>query len=213
MTTSPAGHSPSVVVFDFGGVLIDWNPRHVYRELIPDPGKMEDFLANVTTMDWHVPQDHGGDPIEATRQLQAQHPGQEELIAAFYGRFDDMCAHCFPEVAALVTRLHAAGTPLFMLSNAPHFLDDWVRGPARARHPFLGLFRDYVVSGKVGHSKPNAGIYDLVCKIGRFKPADAVLVDDVLANVEGARRFGMAAIHHRSSEETAAALRALGFPA
>ncbi|MBS0519679.1 MAG: HAD family phosphatase [Proteobacteria bacterium] len=200
-----------MAIFDFGGVLVDWNPRHLYRKLIPDPAEMERFLAEVTTRDWHVVQDHGGDPTEATQRLQARHPGKEALIAAFYDRFDEMNAHAFPDMAALVERLHAAGTPLYLLSNAPNLLDPWLRGPASERHPFLGLFRDYVVSGLVGHSKPDAAIYELVCRTGGFEPADAVFIDDVLANVEGARAVGMAAIHHRSAEQTAAELRALGF--
>ncbi|SKA21368.1 2-haloacid dehalogenase [Enhydrobacter aerosaccus] len=207
--TTPS--SPTVAVFDFGGVLVDWNPRHLYRKLIPDPAEMERFLAEVTTRDWHTVQDHGGDPAVATRQLQALHPGKEALIAAFYDRFDEMNEYAFPEMAALVEQLHEAGTPLYLLSNAPNLLDPWLRGPARERHPFLGLFRDYVVSGLVGHSKPNAEIYELVCRTGSFEPADAVFIDDVLANVEGARAAGMTAIHHRTPEETATELRALGF--
>lgn len=201
---------PSVVVFDFGGVLIDWNPRHLYRQLIPDPIEMERFLAEVTTREWHVVQDGGGNPAEATRRLQALHPDRHELIGAFYGRFDEMCAHCFPDMAALVERLHQAGTPLYLLSNAPALLDGWLRGAARQRHPFIGHFRDYVVSGLVGHSKPGRAIYDLVCRAGNFQPGDAVFVDDVIANVEGAREAGMAAIHHRSAAETEAELRTLG---
>jgi 2-haloacid dehalogenase len=195
-----------------GGVLLDWNPRHLYRKLIPEPEKMEQFLASVTTTQWHVVQDHGGDPAEATRRLQAEFPAHASLIAAFYDRFDEMCEHAFSDMTELVDRLHRAGTPLYLLSNAPAFLDGWLRGPAHKRHPFLGHFRDYVVSGKVGCSKPAPEIYDLVCRTGRFQPGDAVFIDDVQANVEGARSFGMNAIHHRSADETARALRAMGLP-
>jgi 2-haloacid dehalogenase len=204
---------PSVAVFDFGGVLIDWNPRHLYRKLIAEPEQMERFLAEVTTRDWHSTQDYGGDPAEATRRLQAAHPGKEALIAAFYARFDEMCEHAYAPMVALVERLHASGTPLYLLSNAPGFLDAWLRGPARERHPFLGHFRDYVVSGLVGHSKPDAAIYALMCRTGGFAPGEAVFIDDVPANVDGARAAGMAAIHHRSADQTTAELRALGLPA
>jgi len=203
----------SVVVFDMGGVLLDWNPRHLYSKLIADPEEMERFLATVTTTQWHGVQDEGGDPAESTRRLQAQHPGKEALIDAFYGRFDEMLDHPFPPMAALVERLHGAGTPLYLLSNAPAFLDAWLRGPAHERHPFLGRFRNYVVSGLVGCSKPDAAIYDLVCRTGGFQPGAAVLIDDNLPNVEGARTFGMKAVHHRSADETIAALRGLGLPA
>lgn len=201
------------MVFDLGGVLIDWNPRHLYRKLIADPAEMEDFLATVTTKQWHGVQDAGGDPDEATRDLQARHPDQAALIAAFYGRFDEMCDHAFPPMAALVERLHGAGTPLYLLSNAPDLLDAWLRGPAHRRHPFLGLFRDYVVSGTVKCSKPDAAIFELLCRTGRFRPTDAVLIDDVEGNVAGARAVGMAGIVHRSAAETIDRLRALGLPA
>ena len=205
--------SPSVVVFDFGGVLVDWNPRHLYQKLIADPAEMERFLSEVTTTKWHQVQDHGGDTIEATRRLKALHPDKEALIEAFYGRFDEMNEHLFPEMAAVVERLHAAGTPLYLLSNAPDILDTWLRGAARLRHPCLGLFRDYVVSGLVKCSKPDAPIYELACRVGGFQPNDAVFIDDVLVNVDGARAIGMHGIHHRSAEQTAAELRALGLPA
>ncbi len=203
----------SIAVFDMGGVLLDWNPRHLYRKLIADPEDMERFLATVATTQWHNVQDQGGDPAEATRRLKAEHPGKEDLIEAFYGRFDEMLDHPFPQMAGLVERLHDAGTRLYLLSNAPGFLDAWLRGPAIERHPFLGRFSDYVVSGHVGHSKPDAAIYDLVCRTGGFRPGEAVLIDDNLPNIEGARAFGMKAVHHRSADETIAALQALGLPA
>ena len=204
---------PSVAVFDMGGVLLDWNPRHLYRKLIADPQEMERFLATVPTTPWHNLQDAGGDPAEATRQLKARHPGQEALIEAFYGRFDEMMERSFPEMVALVERLHGAGTPLYLLSNAPDLVDTWLRGPGRIRHPFLGRFRDYVVSGVVKCLKPDAAIYALVCRTGGFQAGEAVFIDDNLPNVEGARAFGMHAVHHRSAAETVEALRKLGFPA
>ncbi len=211
--SGPRPPGPSVAVFDMGGVLLDWNPRHLYRKLIADGGEMERFLATVTTTQWHVAQDHGGDPAKATRRLLDRHPDKKDLIEAFYGRFDEMLDHPFPRMAGLVERLHAAGTPLYLLSNAPAFLDPWLRGPGRDRHPFLGRFRNYVVSGLVGCAKPDATIYDLVCRTGGFRPGEAVFIDDNLPNVEGARTFGMKAIHHRSADETEAALRGLGLPA
>ena len=211
--TMTAAQNPSVVVFDLGGVLIDYNPRHLYRKLFDDPDAMEEFLASVATTEWHVRQDHGGDPAAATRALIERHPDKAALIEAYYGRFDEMLDHPFPEMTALVERLYDAGTPLFLLSNAPAFLDDWARGPGRRRHPFLSCFRDVVVSGRVGYSKPDTGIYRLVCRAGGFASDQAVFVDHSLPNVEGARAAGLRAIHHRMPGETIAALRALGLPA
>ena len=121
-------------------MLIDWNPRHLYRKLISDPAEMERFLAEVTTREWHQVQDHGGDPAEATRRLQALHPDKHELIGAFYGRFDEMARSPFPRWRRWSSACTRAGTQLYLLSNAPNLLDPWLRGPARQRHPFLGLF-------------------------------------------------------------------------
>ncbi len=196
-----------------GGVLVDWNPRHLYRKLIPDPAEMEDFLATVTTSQWHGAQDRGGDPAIATRELKARHPGKADLIEAFYDRFDEMCAHAIAPMGELVERLHRAGTPLYLLSNAPGFLDSWLRGPGQGTHPFLGRFRDYVVSGNVSCWKPDAAIYEHVCKTGGFAPETAVFIDDVVANVDGARAVGMHGIHHRDAAMTTAELRAMGLPA
>jgi 2-haloacid dehalogenase len=204
---------PSVVVFDMGGVLIDWNPRHLYRKLIDDPKEMERFLATITTNDWHMAQDRGGDPAEATRRLKEQHPAHADLIEAFYDRFDEMLDHAFPQMVEVVERLHGADTPLYLLSNAPAFLDTWARGRGQRRHPFLVCFRDVVVSGLVGCCKPDAAIYQLVCRTGNFQPWQAVLVDDNLPNVDGARAFGLHAIHHQSAAQTIAALRTLGLEA
>jgi 2-haloacid dehalogenase len=205
--------NPSHVIFDLGGVLIDWDPRHLYRKLIPDPVEMERFLGDVATPAWHGAQDRGGDPAEATRRLQVRHPDKAGLIGAFYARFDEMLEHEIPAMARLVERLHAAGVPLYLLSNAPAFLETWVRGNGRSRHRFIGLFRDYVVSGAVGSVKPQAAIFELACKRGGFAAEDAVFIDDSLPNVEGARAAGLHAVHHRTADDTAAALRALGLPA
>lgn len=213
MNAKTAPKQPLSVVFDMGGVLIDWNPRHLYRKLIPDNDEMERFLAEIATSSWHGTQDHGGDPAEATRKLQQRHPDKAQLIGAFYSRFDEMLDHEIPAMARLVERLHAANVPLYLLSNAPAFIETWVRGNGRSRHKFMGLFRDYVVSGAVGCAKPQAAIYQLACQRGGFEAKNAVFIDDVATNAEGARTAGWHGIHHRSADETIAALRALGVPA
>ncbi len=138
-----------------GGVLIDYNPRHLYRKLIPQEAGDGGFPRH---------RDHprvayaarttSGDPAIATRAAAGAPSRQEALIAAYYDRFDEMLDHAFPPMAALVERLGDAGVPLYLLSNAPGFLDAWLRGPARARHPFIGRFRDFVVSGMSAAGSP-----------------------------------------------------------
>ena len=205
----------SIVIFDLGGILIDWNPRHLYRRLISDADTLETFLANVTTSEWHGGQDKGGDPAAATRALKQRFPEHGALIDAWYGRFDEMCAVAFPEMAALVERLAAAGVPLYLLSNAPAFMDTWMRpgGRLHTRHPFLRHFRDLVVSGAVGCWKPDAAIYRLACTAAGTAADRAVFIDDSAANAAGARATGLHGIHHRDAATTIAELRALGLPA
>ncbi|MBB0213527.1 HAD family phosphatase, partial [Ralstonia pickettii] len=101
------------VVFDFGGVLIDWSPEYLYRELIPDDAERRWFFTHVCTMDWVVRQDGGQTIEEGTAELVAKFPAHEGLIRAFYARWHEMIGGVLDEGAALVDRLDAQGMPLF----------------------------------------------------------------------------------------------------
>ncbi len=105
------------VVFDFGGVLIDWNPDYLYRQLIPDPAERRRFLTEVCGMDWVVRQDAGQSLEAGTAEKLAAFPEHEALIRAFYARWPEMIAGTFEPGVALVERLHEAGMPLYGLTN------------------------------------------------------------------------------------------------
>src|SRR6266404_2953452 len=107
-----------VVIFDLGGVLIDWNPRHLYRKLFDgDEPAMEHFLATVCTQEWNRSQDAGRLVGDAAHLLRQQHADKAELIDAFYGRFDEMMAGPISGTVDILAELHARGTPLYLLSN------------------------------------------------------------------------------------------------
>jgi len=179
------------VIFDLGGVLIDWDPRHLYRKLFAgDDAAMEAFLATVCTNEWNRAQDAGRSCAEATRLLQAQHPDRAELIAAYYARFDEMMRGPIEGSVAILAELRARGTPLYALTN---FSAETYR-PAFRRFEFLSWFDGVVVSGEVGALKPERRIFEILCRRYRIDPARAVFIDDVAANAEGARQFGMHAI-------------------
>src|ERR1700730_14162318 len=111
------GHR-DVVIFDLGGVLIDWNPRYLYRKLFDgDEPAMEHFLATVCTQEWNRGQDAGRLVTDAARLLKQQHADKAELIDAFYGRFDEMMAGPINGTVDILAELHARGTPLSLLSN------------------------------------------------------------------------------------------------
>lgn len=182
------------VVFDLGGVLIDWNPRHLYRKLLPDDASVEAFLAEVCTADWNYQQDAGRAVADAVAEVSARHPERAELIAAYYERFEEMLGGPIEEAVAVVAELAAAGVPLYALTN-------WSRETfpiARRRFDFLQRFRGIVVSGEERAAKPDPRIYQILLERYRLDPASCLFIDDVARNAEGARAAGMQAIVYTS---------------
>jgi 2-haloacid dehalogenase len=196
-----------VVIFDLGGVLLDWNPRHLYRQLFPgDEAGMELFLATVCTSDWNRQQDAGRSCAEAARLLKAEHPDKAELIDAYYTRHLDMIAGPIDGTVALLTELRERGTPLYFLSN--YAAETYKL--ALKRFDFLSWFDGGVVSGEHRIIKPDPAIYALLLDRCGIDPHRAVFIDDVAANAEAARAFGIHPIHFREPDALRAALSELG---
>lgn len=199
---------PRAVVFDLGGVLIDWDPRHLYRKLFDDAAAMEHFLAEICSPDWNRGFDAGRPFAEGVAELSARHPDRAELIAAFHTRWGEMVAGPIAGTVAHLEALARAGVPLFALTN-------WSAETfpiARGRFAFLRHFGDIVVSGEVGLVKPDARIYALLLeRIGR--PPDACLfIDDSAANVEAARVIGLDAVRFEDAARLGAELARRGLP-
>ena len=179
------------VVFDFGGVLIDWSPEYLYRELIPDDTERRWFLTHVCAMDWVIRQDGGQTIEEGTAELVAKFPEHEALIRAFYARWHEMIGGVLEEGAALVDRLEAQGVPLFGLTNwsAQTFPYAW------DNFPVLRRFREIVVSGRVKLVKPDPAIYrEMQARIEPHLPGIAphelVFIDDNAKNAAAATALG-----------------------
>jgi 2-haloacid dehalogenase len=187
---------PSIVVFDIGGVLIDWNPRYLYRKLFAeDEAAMERFLAEICTADWNLEQDRGRDWDEAVRELSARYPEQAELIAAYHLRWEEMAPGPIPGTEGIVAALEARGVPLYCITNfSPSKLE-----MARRRFPVLDRFRGTVVSGVVGLVKPDPAIYRRLLDDHGLKAADCLFIDDVGKNVAGAQAVGMHAVRFTSA--------------
>ena len=197
----------TVVVFDFGGVLIDWNPRHLYRKLFPgDEAGMEDFLANICTPAWNLRQDRGGKIADAVRELTAMHPEKAALIAAYYDRFDEMMLGPIEGTVAILAELRERGVPLYGLTN----FSAETYPLSLARFGFIKWFRGVLVSGAEGVVKPDPAIYRLLVERFGFDPRDAVFIDDVKANAEGAACVGIKGIHFTGPEALRAELAAVG---
>jgi 2-haloacid dehalogenase len=198
---------PDTVVFDLGNVLIRWDPRNIYRKLIPDAAEMEEFLASVCTHDWNLRQDAGRPIAEAEAELIAKFPDKSDLIRAYYGRFQEALGGPIAGSVALLERLHANGTSLYALTN-------WSAETfkiARPMFPFLERFRHIVVSGELKLVKPDAAIFrHLLDVVG--KPAQACFfIDDSDKNIAGAAALGFHTHHFSEPGALGLDLERLGF--
>jgi 2-haloacid dehalogenase len=181
---------PTTVVFDLGGVLVDWDPRYMYRQLFDDPDEMESFLAEVTTAEWNAHQDAGRPWAEAIELLVAEHPQRRELIEAYRRRWPEMLAGEIPGTVDVLADLRAAGVRLLALSN-------WSAETfpvARERFEFLAWFEEIVVSGEVGVNKPDRRIFEHLMEHFDIEPRAALFIDDSSANVEAAEELGFGAV-------------------
>jgi 2-haloacid dehalogenase len=196
-----------VVVFDFGGVLLNWNPRHLYRKLFAgDEAAMESFLANVCTPAWNERQDAGRSFADAVAELLPRHPDKAALIAAFGQRFDEMIAGPIDGTVEILAELKRAGVPRYGLTNfsAETF------GPQRQRFEFLSWFDGIVVSGEEGVIKPDPRIFRILLERYRIAPEEAVFIDDSPGNAAAAVALGIHGIHFRSPELLRRELASLG---
>ena len=196
-----------IVVFDLGGVLIDWNPRHLYRKLFAgDDAAMEHFLSTVCTHEWNRGHDSGRSFAEGARLLKIDHPDKAELIDAYCARFDEMMAGPIAGSVEILAELKALGTPLYGLTN----FSAETYPAAFERFEFLRWFRGILVSGEVKMIKPDPRIFQLLIERFAIDPQRAVYIDDVAANAMAARPFGMHAIHFTNAEALRQELAELG---
>ena len=195
------------VIFDLGGVLIDWNPRHLYRQFFPgDDAGLEYFLAEVTTSEWNRELDGGRSFAEAIADLQRQHPQHRDLIAMYWDRWPEMLGGVNAETAKIVRDLKASGVRVFALSDWSAETFPFAKGIV----PELELFDDIQISGEAGMTKLDPRAFGLA--IARFKvdPATTVFIDDAPANLDGARSAGLTAVHFTDAEGLRTELTDLG---
>ena len=195
-----------VVVFDLGGVLIDWNPRHLYRQLFDDEAAMERFLAEVCHTAWNEEQDRGRTFAEAIEEAAGRFPEERALIEAYHQRWGEMLAGPIEGSVAVLAELKEAGHELHALTN-------WSVETfpiARERYAFLDWFGSILVSGEERLIKPDPRIFELLLeRIGRTAEA-CVYIDDNPKNAAAAAALGFDAVHFRSPEQLRANLTRLG---
>jgi 2-haloacid dehalogenase len=205
--TDAARCSRSVVVFDLGGVLLNWDPRHLYRKLFAgDDEAMEGFLRDVCTEEWNECQDAGRTFADAAAELLPAHADKAHLIHAFGARFDEMIPGAIDGTVDIVRALKRSRVPVYALTNwsAETFPSQ------RARFDFLSEFDGIVVSGEEGVIKPDVRIFRILLDRYSIDPHAAVFIDDNPVNASVAATLGIHGIHFQSPELLRRELEALG---
>ena len=195
------------ILFDFGNVLLEWNPRHVYRRYFPNNEEgMEQFLQEVNFMDWNAQLDKGRSFTEGVALLSRQFPHRADLIQAYHEHWEKSIGKHFQGTVEIMKRLKQSGYQVYGLSNWSAETFPIVRD----RYDFFGLLDDIVISGEVGAIKPEPEIFKIMLeRIG--KPAEQCLfIDDSLANIEQAHKMGFATIHFESSDQLEREMHKLG---
>lgn len=177
-------------MFDLGGVLVDWDPRHLYRSLFPLDTEVETFLRQVCSPAWNAELDRGRPFADAVAELAGRHPDLAGPIEAYWTEWEQMVAGPLPGMVELLGDLAVAGIRRYLLTNSSA---ETVPRAARA-YPFLGELDGWLVSGEVGLLKPDPAMFELLVRRFDLRRTATLLVDDLPANVEGAGAAGLEAV-------------------
>ena len=181
----------TTIIFDLGGVLIDWNPEYLYQKIFSDEKEMKHFLSTICTSEWNEEQDGGRSLQEATDMLIQKFPEHKENITAFYGRWPEMLSGEIQETVQIFKELKDANKYKF------YALTNWSSETfpiAAERYPFLRWFDGIVVSGTEKMRKPSAEFYQLLLKRYHVNAEEAVFIDDNKRNIEAAKKIGIDSI-------------------
>jgi 2-haloacid dehalogenase len=193
----------TTIIFDLGGVLLDWNPHRLYAPHFNSSAEIDHFLHEINFAAWNAHQDAGRTFAEGVAALSQEFPHYADLIQLYHENWEESVPGPIEGTVKILKRLKQAGHPLFALTNfsAETF------PIMRRRYGFLKLFEYILVSGEVGMIKPNPAIYDLLLKkIGR-RADECLFIDDSAANVAAAAALGFDTIRYQSPESLEAELK------
>ena len=195
------------IIFDLGGVLIDWNPNYVFDKMFTDEEKKKHFFENICTPDWNEKQDAGRSLNEATEELLVKHPEWKEYIEAYYGRWEEMLGGPIKESVEIFQQLKDSGKyKIYALTN-------WSAETfpvALKLYDFLHWFDGRVVSGEEKMRKPYAEFYKLILDRFQLDPSKTVFIDDSLRNIKGAEEAGIHTIAFTSPAQLKEDLKKMG---
>jgi len=191
-------HSIDTVIFDLGGVLIDWNPRYLYRKIFKTEEEITWFLENICTSEWNDQQDAGRSFEDATKELALKFPDHREAILAWYDRWQETMGGPVHETVAILRAIRDTKKyKLYALTNWSAETFPW----ALQNFEFLHWFEGIVVSGIEKTRKPFPELYHRLFSRYQVEPARAIFIDDNIHNVEGANRVGLPTIHFQSPSQ------------
>ncbi len=183
------------VIFDLGGVLIDWNPRYLYRKIFNNEEEITWFMENICTLEWNDHQDAGRSFAEATEELVRKFPEHEIPIRAWYGRFPETISGAIQPTVDILSRIKGNKSHrLYALTNWSAESFPW----AYENFEFLSWFEGIVVSGQEKTRKPYPDFYHILFNRYGIDPARAVFIDDNPKNIKGANEVGLKTIHFTS---------------
>ena len=186
------------IIFDLGGVLIDWNPEYLYKKIIPEADKRKWFLENICTLEWNDHQDGGRTIKEANEILITRYPEYKELIEAYYGRWEEMLNGSFAGTVDIFRDLKESKRfGIYALTNWS--AETFPR--ALELFEFLHWFDGRLVSGEENTKKPLLEIYELIFSRFNLDPKETIFIDDNIKNIEGAKPTGLKCIHFTSPED------------
>ena len=195
------------IIFDFGNVLIEWDPRYIYKRYFANDAEgMEHFLKEVDFMGWNSHQDRGRTFKEGVADLSAQFPHRFHLIQAYHDHWKDSIGMAHTDTVEIMKQLKQKGYALYGLSNWSAETFPY----ARKKFNFFDLLDDMVISGLVGHVKPEPEIYQLLLEKIKRPAQECLFIDDSLPNIKQANKLGFVTIHYRSSAQLASELDKLG---
>ena len=196
----------NTIIFDLGGVLLDWNPMYVYKNYFDSDEKLNYFFSNICTPDWNEEQDAGRSIVDATQLRVAEFPGWEQAIRDYYGRWTEMLRGPLPETVELFKQLKETNRyKIYALTNWQTSLFEI----ALVRYNFLHWFDGRVVSGEEKTRKPYPEFYKRLLDRYSVDPSEAIFIDDNLRNVQGGEAVGIKGIHFKDAGQLKKELIAL----
>ena len=197
--------SIKAIIFDFGGVLLKWDPHKLYRRYFDQPQQIDQFLAEINFASWNAEQDRGRPIAESIAELSGKFPQYAHLIRAYYDHFEDTIVGPISGTVEILYKLKQAGYPLYGLSNWS--AETYPR--IRHQYDFFNLFDKIILSGEVKLIKPDPAIFNLTLQTIKRTASECLLIDDSESNIISAKKLGFAVIHFKSPEQLRIELRQL----